>query len=553
MAEVLLARMTGIEGFERHVVVKRILAQTARDGRYVAMFLDEARLAASLHHHNIVQVIDVGEADGEYFFAMEYVHGRDLRDLLRHLARTEQLPPLEHAIAIATAVASALHHAHEMCGPDRKPLNLVHRDVSPANILVGYDGHVKVADFGIAKAIARRADTEVGALKGKIAYMAPEQCRGQPVDRRGDVFSLGIVLFELLVVRRLFRGDSDYDTMRAIVSGDVPKPSSLRRDLPAALDAILLRALATAPNDRYQTADELRVALEDLATIAGLRSSPSALGDYMVARFGLPPLPWLAEPLAEPLARLAPLPLQSELPPSSPLPPPTQTPTQPIEPPKPSSAPRIDWAPCTAPGGVVHEVPTVRMPSPHWPGEPSTPSVPAPEVPTPARWPTSSGAAIPRRRRAFALAGGAVVVAGIVAAIVIALGGGGVSEPARDAAATATTTPPPSPPPPVASSPPVAPPVAPPSPTPATLSSPAPTLPPSVTEVSPVSPTVSPSPPRRVAKPPPPKHVEAPARRPAKPAPIEAKPTQGSHPAQPDCDPPFYFEGSKKIFKPACV
>src|SRR5262245_40503864 len=224
MAEVLIARATGIENFERHVVIKRIRSEQARDAKFVGMFLDEARLAACLHHANIVQVHDIGQEGGEYFFTMEYVHGEDLRRLLTHLAANKVKTPFEHVITIITAVASALHYAHELRGNDRKPLGIVHRDVSPANILVAYDGSVKVVDFGIAKA-ARNAQTRSGTLKGKVAYMAPEQCNGQPVDRRSDVFALGIVLYELVTVRRLFKGDTDFLTMSAIVGGKVPKPS----------------------------------------------------------------------------------------------------------------------------------------------------------------------------------------------------------------------------------------------------------------------------------------------------------------------------------------
>ena len=235
MADVLLARTVGIEGFERHVVIKRIRAEQARDRRYVDMFLDEARLAATLHHHNIVPVNDIGEEAGEYFFAMEYVHGEDVRALLTQLNKSRQHVPLEHAITIITAAAAGLHHAHEQRGPDRAPLDIVHRDVSPANILLGYDGGVKVADFGIAKAAHRTTETRSGTLKGKVAYMSPEQCVGEAVDRRSDVFSLGIVLYELLTVRRLFKGENDFVIMTSLVHGQIPPPSNYRPDLPPEL------------------------------------------------------------------------------------------------------------------------------------------------------------------------------------------------------------------------------------------------------------------------------------------------------------------------------
>jgi len=225
---------------------------------------------------------------------MEYVHGQDLRILLRENSRRKQKVPWEHVVTIMTSAASGLHHAHELRGADRKPLGLVHRDVSPANILVGYDGTVKVVDFGIAKA-AGSAQTRSGTLKGKVAYMAPEQCNGQPVDRRSDVFALGILLYELVTVRRLFKGDTDFLTMSAIVSGKVPKPSLHRPDLPKKLEEIILKALALEPSKRYQSADELRQALEQFAVKANLRTSTTGLADFMLDQFGRRPEPWLLD------------------------------------------------------------------------------------------------------------------------------------------------------------------------------------------------------------------------------------------------------------------
>ncbi len=295
MAEVLLARAAGIEGFERYVVIKRIHVERARDPHVVKMFCDEARLAGSMHHHNIVQVHDIGQEKGEYFFAMEYVHGEDLRRLLTTVNRAGGTIPTEHVISIVTEAASALHYAHDHKSSNGTPYNIVHRDVSPANILVGYDGEVKVVDFGIAKASFRSAETQSGTLKGKISYMAPEQCLGAPVDRRSDVFALGIVLFELFTVRRLFKGSSDFLTMSAIVAGNTPKPSTYRPDTPPEIEAIIMKALAHKAEDRYQTANELRLALEAYGKSAGLRSSTASLGEYMTTLLGRRPEPWLVE------------------------------------------------------------------------------------------------------------------------------------------------------------------------------------------------------------------------------------------------------------------
>jgi serine/threonine-protein kinase len=295
MAELLLARAVGIEGFERHVVIKRIHVERARDPNVVNMFIDEARLAAALHHAHIVQVHDSGQEGGEYFFAMEYVHGEDLRRLLNHLAKKGQQFPLEHVLTVMMAAASALHYAHEHKGKDGKALGIVHRDVSPANILVGYDGNVKVVDFGIAKAAVRSSETQSGTLKGKISYMAPEQCMGQPIDRRSDIFALGIVLYELYTVRRLFKGTSDFLTMSAIVAGNIPKPSTCRPDIPPGLETIIMKALAMTPDQRYATADEMRLALKQLAADLKLQASPAELGDYMKKEFGHRPEPWLVD------------------------------------------------------------------------------------------------------------------------------------------------------------------------------------------------------------------------------------------------------------------
>jgi serine/threonine protein kinase len=292
MAEVLLARTVGIKGFERYVVVKRIRIENGSDAQSIDMFLDEARLVASLHHRNIVQVHDVGEEAGKYFFAMEYVHGEDARTLLRHVKEKKEQIPLEHVVTIVTGAAAGLHYAHELKGPDWKPLNIVHRDISPGNILIGFDGAVKVVDFGIAKNELQSVETQAGETKGKLGYMSPEQCQAKPIDRRTDVYLLGVVLYELATVRRLFKGVSRYEVMEAIVDGKIPKPSVYRKDLPPALEAIIMKALASSPEARYQTADELRQALEEFAVSARLHVSPQRLADYVKKQFGERKEPW---------------------------------------------------------------------------------------------------------------------------------------------------------------------------------------------------------------------------------------------------------------------
>jgi len=197
MAEIFLARVEGLRGFERLVVCKRLLPQYAPNQNLVRMFLDEARLMATLNHPNVTQVHDVGEARGSYFFAMEYVHGEDLRTILRASTQRGEPLPIEISVGIIADAAAGLHHAHEKRGSDGAPLEIVHRDVSPSNVLVSFDGAVKLTDFGVAKWALQESRTRQGTLKGKCAYMAPEQCRGEAVDARSDVFALGILLYEL--------------------------------------------------------------------------------------------------------------------------------------------------------------------------------------------------------------------------------------------------------------------------------------------------------------------------------------------------------------------
>ncbi|HEY5951851.1 MAG TPA: TonB family protein, partial [Kofleriaceae bacterium] len=293
MADVLLARTDGIEGYERHVVLKRIRAEHAKDKRFITMFVDEARVAAGLHHQNIVQVYDIGESNGEYFFAMEYIHGEDLRKLLSAVSKSRKHMPLDYVCSIVSAAASGLHYAHERRDNSKRALNIVHRDVSPSNILIGYDGAVKVVDFGIAKAAMRTVETRSGSLKGKVSYMSPEQCKGEDIDRRSDVYALGVLLYELTTTTRLFKGDNDYLVMDAIVNGKVPLPRVRRPDLPNELSSIIMRALAVDANRRYQTAEDLRMALEHFAVKNNLTASTAALASYMRKMFGERPEPWL--------------------------------------------------------------------------------------------------------------------------------------------------------------------------------------------------------------------------------------------------------------------
>ncbi len=285
MAEIYLARATGIEGFEKLVVLKRILPQYANSREFVAMFLDEARLSATLQHPNIAQVYDIGQFEDSYFFTMEYIRGEDVRTILKTAVAGRKRVPLANVLTIIAGAAAGLHAAHEKTTIDGEPLGIVHRDVSPSNVLVSYDGGVKLVDFGVAKAAQRQSKTQAGTLKGKVSYMSPEQCRGKPLDRRSDIFALGILLFEMTTHRRLFKGESEFEIMMKIVNEDVAPPSKTFPKYPAALEKILMRALARDREKRYSTAQEMQVDLEEFARAHGLGLSAVSLGRYMRETF----------------------------------------------------------------------------------------------------------------------------------------------------------------------------------------------------------------------------------------------------------------------------
>lgn len=295
MARIYIARTTGIGSFERHVVLKMILPERAADKHSVDMFLDEARLAAALNHQNVAQVFEVGQENGAHYLAMEYVHGQDLRAVLSKAGQVGARIPIELSLAIVAGAAAGLHHAHDRKSPDGVPLGIVHRDVSPSNIMIGYDGAVKLLDFGIAKATARSHETQSGIIKGKFAYMSPEQCRGREVDRRSDVFSLGIILYEITTQHRCFRADSDFDTMHRIVTGDIVRPSRLVATYPLELEKIVMTALAVDSSRRYASAAALLEELESFAAKARLSPSTMALGRFMRELFGEVQEPWLTE------------------------------------------------------------------------------------------------------------------------------------------------------------------------------------------------------------------------------------------------------------------
>jgi serine/threonine protein kinase len=263
MATVHLGRLVGERGFSRTVAIKRLHPHLAMDPDFVGMFLDEARLAARIRHPNVVQMLDVVVRHDEVFLVMEYVEGESLSQFMRLcIARGEHVPP-SAAVALMAAVLRGLHAAHEAKNDQGEPLGLVHRDVSPQNVLIDLEGIARVLDFGVAKALGQSHSTRDGQLKGKLAYMAPEQITGGVIDRRTDVFAAAVVLWEMLCGRRLFKADGDAQVMHLVLHDPLKGPSTFAPDLPPALDAVVLRALERDPSKRYDTAAQMADALED--------------------------------------------------------------------------------------------------------------------------------------------------------------------------------------------------------------------------------------------------------------------------------------------------
>lgn len=256
MAEVFKAKMFGVEGFEKIVAIKKILPEVAEDAEFIRMFIDEAKIAVRLQHPNIVQILELGKIEDSYFIAMELVNGKDLKTIRKRLKRVELLMPVEQSAYIISQVCDGLDYAHRKTDDKMNSLNIVHRDISPQNMIVSYEGTVKLIDFGIAKAKSKSTKTQAGMLKGKFSYMSPEQVSGQPIDRRSDIFSLGVVFFEMLTGKRLFLGKNDVETLEKIRKAEVPPPSVFNSSVPPELDRIVLKALSKDRDERYQWASE---------------------------------------------------------------------------------------------------------------------------------------------------------------------------------------------------------------------------------------------------------------------------------------------------------
>jgi TonB family protein len=280
MAEVWMARRLGVEGFEKRVAIKKILSDPADDQAFIDMFIDEAKLAAQLTHNNITHIYELGRSGSDYFIAMEYVEGADLRKILNAIRKQGKTVPAILALLITAKIAAALDYAHRKKDLNDNLLGLVHRDVSPRNVLISREGDVKLCDFGVAKATSKVATTQKGALKGKLPYMSPEQAWGKAVDSRSDIFSAGTLLFEMLTGERLFDGDSEIAILEAVRDCEIGARLDDHPDIPSPLRAVLLEALAKSPDDRYQLAGDLQVEIKEL-----LRRMKSKPGDSELAAF----------------------------------------------------------------------------------------------------------------------------------------------------------------------------------------------------------------------------------------------------------------------------
>jgi len=261
MAEVFRAESEGLQGFRKQVAIKRVLPHLSSKKKFISMFLDEARLSAQLSHSNCVQVFDIGVGDNAYFIVMEFVDGANLKAVIEHLKKTGRDFPVEAAVYISLELCKGLSYAHELTDTNGEPLHIVHRDMSPPNVLITKHGEIKIVDFGLAKANSQLEKSEPGIIKGKFSYLSPEAAMGQDVDARTDVFAVGIILWELLASQRLFLGDTDFQTVKKVQAAQVPSISTINKKVPLELERIINRALARDPTQRYTTARALGIEL----------------------------------------------------------------------------------------------------------------------------------------------------------------------------------------------------------------------------------------------------------------------------------------------------
>jgi TonB family protein len=353
MAEVWKARMRGVEGFQKIVAIKKILPHLSDNQDFIEMFVDEAKLAAQLNHNNIIHIYDLGKIQSSYYIAMEFVDGYDLKNILRRAEETDQPMSVELALFVVSKVAAALDYAHRKRDFEDREMGLVHRDVSPQNVLISQEGDIKLCDFGIAKAASKASHTQAGALKGKLQYMSPEQAWGRHVDRRSDIFALATVMFEMLTARKLFGGDNELSILDQVRAARVQPPSLYNDDVTPAIDAIVLKALQLDPDNRYQTAGEM--AREIDAILYDFKPTPTSadLAIYM-HRISSP------EPVAAPAPASQPVPVE---PPVVPAPTPVlRAPSMTIATPPPPVVPVAAPAPVPAPEPVAASTPLAQEP-----------------------------------------------------------------------------------------------------------------------------------------------------------------------------------------------
>jgi TonB family protein len=281
MADVYKARMMGMEGFQKTVAIKRILGNLTDSDEFVRMFIDEAKLAAQLNHNNIIHIYDLGKVDRSHYIAMEYIEGHDLRSILERCRQRDVKMPIELALHITFLLASALDYAHKKHDFDNQALGLVHRDVSPQNVLISFDGDIKLCDFGIAKAASKASQTRAGALKGKLQYMSPEQAWGKDIDHRSDIFSLGLVLFEMLTNEKVFSGTSELSVLEQVRDPIITAPSMKNSDVDSEVDRIIFLALNAERDERYQAAEDLKRDLEKVMRKKGWSADRSTLVAFL--------------------------------------------------------------------------------------------------------------------------------------------------------------------------------------------------------------------------------------------------------------------------------
>jgi len=280
MAEVFKAKITGEMGFEKHLVLKKVLPHLADEEKWIMHFTDEAKLAALLQHENIIHIYDFGKTDDRWFMAMEYLPGKDLKEVIINGLEKGMHLSLANILLVISKICAGLDYAHQLKGRSGKPLKIIHRDISPQNIFLTFDGKVKIIDFGIARAAERSVQTQTGIIKGKLAYMSPEQGAGKAMDSRSDIFAVGILLYELLTRKRMYKGEVS-EILLKVIQADYESVDTLLEGYPSELFEILGKALAKKPDDRYHTAGEMQADIENFMYTFDFRSSSKDLADYM--------------------------------------------------------------------------------------------------------------------------------------------------------------------------------------------------------------------------------------------------------------------------------